>query len=128
MLRICSLGRAEIAADQDTRCNGRLHEQRSIRNDFLTLIELRFGVISEGGYVCDAHLNKFIHFYSAHQVYCSDPFLVHSRQRNKVMRKGTMEISLDLHGRAKAVGLVLVPGKRLCVCCKIMLHKRFKEA
>ncbi|KAE8738597.1 hypothetical protein FOCC_FOCC015922 [Frankliniella occidentalis] len=124
---VCSIGKAAV---DNIVCTENDYSRDKLTPEELRLLRLRTGSKKRISVLCKAHAINYLWSYAAKQDQCCDPFLTHSK-KNKVIRSGIeFEIKLDHRDKAKLLNLDppvdLIPGKRLCISCKISLLKKFK--
>ena len=127
MSAICYLGETESAVGLPALCNGFVHDQSLVGDEKIRIIEMRCGEKLQRRRICDAHLKKFFYSYASHQKFCSNPFSTHTKNGRRSHWLGTAEISLRLCNRSKRAGIFLIPGKKLCIKCKINLYNHLKK-
>ncbi|XP_034253213.1 uncharacterized protein LOC117652423 [Thrips palmi] len=114
-------------------CSGDFTARASLSPERIRLLKIRSGCRKSLQYVCDGHFTKFIHRFEAHQKNCClhQSTSVHDGPPAKKKKSGTPQlhvITLQMRDSAKTIGLALVPGKKVCVKCKIDLNAKIKAA
>lgn len=96
----------------------------------LWLLRIRTGCKTHIKSVCEVHLDHFIKNYPSHQRCCCNPLKLHKDAedsqeppaKKKKVKAGLNEINLKLRKAAREIFLSLIPGKKICISCKVKLN------
>lgn len=112
-------------------CNGPLNGRDSLTIETVRLLKIRSGCRKSMQHVCQAHYTKFLKVYECAQKSCclhpSDAGTGPASKKRKLGPRTLNNITLSMRDKAKIIELQLVPGKKICLTCKVDLFKRIKK-
>lgn len=113
-------------------CSAELVNRSELSPEEVRILRITSGCKRSVKCVCRVHLKQYLHDYPFLHATCCDPFQDHASKPppSKKLKKATRalhEIDLALRDKAKAIGLLLVPGKKLCISCKVKLYTQLTK-
>lgn len=116
--------------DKDIKCAGSIVERNKLSIEDIRTLRLASGCKKHVRHMCQYHLKRFTVEYPSFHKQCCNPYGLISHDSEK-KKKGPAKRSLDvitlqLRDKLKKLGYNLIPGKKLCVSCKVKLFKEMR--
>ncbi|KAK3912458.1 ARL14 effector protein [Frankliniella fusca] len=105
----------------DQKCSDKLLSRKAISAEDRRLIKLRTNGFKLKDSICTFHFKRYIESFVSHEKYCCNILKKHP---DETRVKATSDpLTLPLREKGKRLGLSIIPGKKLCMKCRIELFK-----